>query len=161
MKFANLLYASFVAVIAICANAINSQQQRENSLLQFNSAADVRSYFEDIATAKTDAELLKRYQQLLKDKGVAPLIAKGNAIPIRNGGQIIVDGDSLRTKDKDGHTIEMPSNGTALAALNNAGAWTQLPLPDKTTSLLIRSESGIIVVDLKDGVVSRLNFSPD
>jgi hypothetical protein len=109
MKFANLLYASFVAVIAICANAINSQQQRENSLLQFNSAADVRSYFEDIATAKTDAELLKRY----------PLIAKGNAIPIRNGGQIIVDGDSLRTKDKDGHTIEMPSNGTALV-LNQA-----------------------------------------
>lgn len=161
MKCIVLLFTSLIAVIAFFANASDSQQKKENSLLELHSAADVRSYFEDLASAETDAELLKRYQQLLKDVGVAPLIAKGNAIPIRNGGQIIVDDDSLRTKDKDGQTIEMPSNGPALAALNNAGSWTQLPLPDKTTSLLIRSESGAIVVDLKDGIVSRLNSSPD
>jgi len=161
MKCTVLLCTSLAAVISFCANASDSQQKKEKSLLELHSATDVRSYFEDLAAAETDAELLQRYQQLLKDVGVAPLIAKGNAIPIRNGGHIIVDDDSLRTKDKDGQTIEMPSNGPALAALNDAGSWTQLPLPDKTTSLLIRSDSGTIVVDLKDGVVSRLNSSPN
>jgi len=161
MKYTVLLCTSLAAMIAFCANASDSQQKKEKSLLELHSAADVRSYFEDLAAAETDAELLQRYQQLLKDVGVAPLIAKGNAIPIRNGGHIIVDDDSLRTKDKDGQTIEIPSNGPALVALNDAGSWTQLPLPDKTTSLLIRSDSGTIVVDLKDGVVSRLNSSPN
>jgi len=159
MKTSALIFASLLTVIVYFANASDSQPKKERSLLDLSSAADVRSYFHDLANAESDAELLRRYQQLLKDLGIAPLLAKGNTIPIRNGGQIIVDGDSLQVRDNDGETITLPPSGLALAALDDTGAWSQIQVSNKTTSLLIRSKSGTLVVDLKDGVVSRIKTS--
>ena len=161
MKFVTLFSTSLIVIFAYFANASDSQQETKPSLLDLQSAADVRSYFERLANAKTDAELLQQYRRLLKDLGIAPLISKGNTIPIRNGGQLLVDGNLLTARDKNGDTTPIPADGPAIAALAESGSWLKIEVPDKTTELLIRTKSGALIVDLDDAVVSRVFTSRD
>ena len=161
MKTSALLMAFLLAVTAYFATARETQKEKDVSLLDLRSADDVRTYFRDLANTDSDSELLRRYQQLLKDIGVAPLIAKGNTIPIRNGGQIIVVGDAVQLRNRNNETATIPAAGIAMAALDETGSWSQIPVPNETVSLLIRSNSGTLIVDLKDGVVARLKSSEE
>lgn len=157
MKAILLSITMLFCVVAYLATAAEPQHPKDGSVLNFQSAAEVRAYFSDLANTETDAELLAKYHQLLKDVGVAPLISKGTTVPIRNGGQLIVGREPLLLRNKNGETNALPQNGPAVATLSGSGSWSNIQIPNETESILIQFESGLIIVDLEDGIVSRLD----